>query len=141
MIVFDDDVVAVVLAGAMTSQCPGGPQARKKGSYNMPNQHVRGAGGDIDGRVEQLLTSAQNGGKVVYNGHSPPDSGVQGDGVPPSDEAAAQRADWLDEADDAVRFEAFEAVSSGTYALQPVSITHGGADSLRGGHGWAATTA
>ena len=89
-------------------------------------RHVRSAGGDIDGRVEQLLASAQHGGTVVYSGQSPPGSGVQDDGVPPSAEAAAQRSEWVDEVDDAVRFEDFEAVLSGTYALQPVSLTQGG---------------
>ena len=83
------------------------------------------AGGDIDGRVEQLLASAQHGGTVVYSGQSPPGSGVQDDGVPPSAEAAAQRSEWIDEVDNAVRFEDLEAVSSGTYALEPPSLTQG----------------
>ena len=49
----------------------------------------------------------------------------QGDGVPPSDAAAAQRSEWIDEIDDEVQFEAMEAVSSGTYALRPVSLADG----------------
>ena len=58
---------------------------------------------------------------------------MQDDGVPPSDEAAAQRSEWTDEVDHTVRFEDFEAVSSGTYVLEPVSLTQGGLTAFMAG--------
>ena len=88
-------------------------------------EHVQGAGGDVDGRLDELMTAAAEGTAVVYEEQPPPPAGTPTDGVPEGEEAAAQRRGWLNDERDDELFETLRAVSSGAYALQPIRLEDG----------------
>ena len=88
-------------------------------------EHVQGAGGDVDGRLDELMTAAMEGTAVVYEEQPPPPAGTPTDGVPEGEEAAAQRRGWLNDERDDELFETLRAVSSGAYALQPIRLEDG----------------
>jgi hypothetical protein len=88
-------------------------------------EHVQGAGGDVDGRLDELMTAAAEGTAVVYEEQPPPPAGTPTDGVPEGEEAAAQRRGWVSDERDDELFETLRAVSSGAYALQPLRLEDG----------------
>ena len=60
------------------------------GSSQQVVEHVQAAGGDTDGRVNDLMAAATDGTAVVYDEQPPPAASVPADGQPPGEDAANQ---------------------------------------------------